>query len=170
MVIAPLLFLLLTAPAFFLRGANKRGATMQFDFTGLESYATDKEIEAQDGIWLKFPEGRKIHVLRAGGANKKYQRRLSQLVKPHKRQMERNTLDPEVSDEIVMTAFLDTVVIDWTGFTDSKGADIPFSKQAARELFTALPELFDEVMTCAQDMALFQDQDAQETAEEMGKS
>ena len=143
---------------------------MSISLKGLESYATDGDLESKEGVWLKFPGGRRIHVLRAGGSNAAFSRTFSQAIKPYKRQMERNTMDREKSDELMIGVYLDSVILDWDGFTDDAGNDVPYSKTAAHELFTALPELFNDVVNFASDMATFQVNDAEETAKEMGES
>lgn len=140
-----------------------------FDFSGLETYETDGQRESAEGIWLKFPGGRRIRILRAGGANKNFARTFSRVIKPYRRAMERGTLDPEKSDELMIQVYLESVVLDWEGFTDANGNDIPYSRTAARELFTALPELFNEVVTFASDAAMFQEQQADEAADVVGE-
>jgi hypothetical protein len=143
---------------------------MKFDLNGLETYQTDKELESQIGIWLKFPGDRKIHVLRAGGSNTKFIRIFNNKIKPHERQMKRGTLDPDLSNDIIIDAYLEAVVLGWSGFKDEEGNEIPYSKEAARELFKALPELFNDVVNYASDLALFQEEEAKEIGDHMGNS
>ena len=142
----------------------------KFNLKGLESYQTDASVEAEDGIWLVFPNNRKIHVLRAGGSNTKFLRVLNKAIKPVRRAMDRGTLDPAKSDEIMIEVYLDAVILGWSGFLDEAGNEIPYSKDEARELFTMLPELFREVQNLSSDMAMFQDEEAEEIAEELGNS
>lgn len=152
------------------RRSHKKVLTMQFDTTGLESYITDKEIESQEGIWLKFPNDRKIHVLRAGGGNSKYARYFNSAIKPYRRQMDRGLLDPEKSNEILVDVYVETVILGWSGIKDVNGNEIPYGKGVAREFFTAYPELFNDVVSFAGDAALFQNEQAKETADELGES
>jgi hypothetical protein len=141
-----------------------------FDFSNLEGYATDKDREASEGVWLKFPGERRVRVLRAGGANRKFSRSFSRIVKPYRRQLERGTLEPEKSDELMLEVYLDSVIIDWDGFNDSNGKPIPYTKQVAREFFTVMPEMFNDIQNIATEMATFQEQEAAEAGEDLGKS
>ena len=143
---------------------------MEFDKAGLETYLTDKELEAVDGIWLKFPGGRKLHVLRAGGSNAKYTRIAASVTKPYQRQIQRGTIDPEKVSELMLEIYLQSVILDWAGFKDAQGKEIPYSREAAREFFTQVPEMFTEVMDLATDLALFQEQEVEETSKHMGES
>lgn len=143
---------------------------MQFDTTGLETYLTDPSVEREDGVWLRFPGDRKIHVLRAGGSNRKFLQAFSALTKPHKRQMQRGTLDPDLSDKILIEVYLEAVILGWEGFCEANGTPIKYSKTAARELFTQVPELFQDVVNFASDAATFQQRDAEEAAEHLGES
>jgi hypothetical protein len=143
---------------------------IEFDLEGLGNYQTDRDLESEEGIWLKFPGDRKIHVLRAGGSNKKFSRVLSTRVKPYRRQMDRGTLDPEISDNLMLNVYLDTVVLGWSGFKTPDGVEIPYSREAGYTLFKALPEMFDEVMSLASDAASFQEQEVEEVADTMGES
>lgn len=141
-----------------------------FDLTGLETYRTDTDRESKEGVWLVFPGNHKIKVLRAGGSNEKFVRLFSNAIKPFRRQMDRGTLDPAKSNEIMIGVYVDSVILDWEGFKDTTGAPIPYSKQAARELLQALPELFNDIVNFASDAATFQQADAEEVAKELGES
>jgi len=143
---------------------------MAISMKGLETYKTDKDLESSEGVWLKFPEGRRLHVLRAGGSNKAFARKFSQAIKPYRRQMDRGTMDPEKSDELMIDVYLDTVILGWEGFVDDNGNPVPYSKKVAREFLLALPEFFNDVVNFASDAATFQIEDAEETAEELGES
>ena len=143
---------------------------VKFNLEGLEGYKTDRSLESEEGIWLKFPNNRKIHILRAGGSNKKFSRVLSRSIKPYRRQLDKGTLDPEVSDELMINVYLDTVVLGWSGFQDAEGNDIPYSREAAYALFKAMPEMFDELMAFASDLAMFQDQEVEEAGKVLGET
>jgi len=151
-----------------------RRSTMTTDFNfasdGLEVYDSDKELEASIGIWLHFPNGRKINILRAGGSNYAYQRALSAATRPLQRQILRGTLDTEQFNQLLLDVYLKSVVIGWEGVKDSAGHEIPYSKAAAKAFFERFPEIFDEVRDQAEKLANFQVDQASEVAEHMGES
>lgn len=148
-----------------------KGAHMtSFDLSGLDSYITDSDIEGDVGVWLKFPGDRRVRVLRAGGSNKRFSRSFSRVVKPYRRQLDRGTLDPEKSEELMLEVYLDAVIMDWEGFKDKKGRDIPFSRGSAREFFIAVPEMFSEIQSIASEAATFQEREAEEVANDLGES
>lgn len=142
----------------------------EFDTTGLETYATDADREASEGVWLKFPGNRRFRVLRAGGANKKFGRVFSRVIKPYKRQIDRNTLDPETSDDLMLQVYLEAVILDWDGFKDVKGREIPYSPEAARAFLKQFPEVFTDIVNFASEAATFQEREVTEAAEDLGKS
>lgn len=142
---------------------------IRFDSTGLESYLSDEELE-MTGVWLKFPGGRKICVRRAGGSNAKYSRMLQQAIKPYKRQMDRGTMDREVSDRIMRDVYCKTVVIDWEGIKDSEGVNVPFNYNNGVAYFEQFPELFNDVIAYAGELSSFQDNEVEEAKEVLGEA
>ena len=54
-----------------------------------------------------------------------------------------------------MQAFAESSLVGWRGITDPDGKDIPFSAQAAFELFQQLPDLFDAVFQAAGEIDSF---------------
>ena len=142
---------------------------MQFDRTGLESYITDEANESE-GVWLKFPGDRRIKILRAGGANKRYARIFQQAIKPYKRQLDRGSLDADVSDRIMREVYAKTIVVGWMGIHDADGNTVAFSQGNVIEFFTAFPEIFTDVIDCAGEMANFQEHEVAEAAEILGEA
>lgn len=142
---------------------------MTINMKGLESYVTDRSLEADVGIWLAFPDGREINVLRAGGSNKAFIRAFSKATRPYRRQIERGTMDPDKSDDIMLRVYLDHVIIGWKGFTDENGVEVPYSKEAAQYVFTRAREMFQEIVNQAGDAANFQEEEAREAAEVLGE-
>ena len=142
----------------------------EFDLGPLEAYVSDEDREAVSGVWLDFPGDVSFRVLRAGGTNKAYARVHATVTKPYARQIQRNTLSPEKQREILVEIFVRAVIKDWRGVKSKTGAEIPFSMDAARALFTKLPDLFDELTVLAQDMATFANAQLEEAQETLGNS
>lgn len=149
---------------------NDRHSVMQFDKTGLGDYLTDETLESEVGIWLKFPGGRRFRVLRAGGSNKKFLRALNAAIRPHKRAMDRGTMDVETSDEIMRSIYAKHVVVDWDGIKDEKGKKVPCTPENVAEFFKVFPNLFSDLTTLATDMAQFSEDRIEEAKETLGEA
>lgn len=142
---------------------------MKFDRTGLDSYITDEELET-GGVWLRFPEGRKICIRRAGGANKKYLRLAQTAIKPYKRQIERGTMDPDDTNRVMREVYAKTIVTEWEGINDAEGAAVPCTVENVVGFFDAFPEIFTEVLENATEMANFAEREIEEAQEALGES
>jgi len=142
---------------------------IDFDTKGLETYITDKERESVSGVWLDFPEGRQFLCLRAGGANKKFLRLFQTAIKPHRRQMERGTLDPDKSDALMRDVYAKTIVLDWRGIKDASGKPVPCSQANVIAFFTQFTELFNDLVALCSDMAQFTDEAIEEAKEVLGE-
>lgn len=140
-----------------------------FDSAGLEGYVTDESRESVTGVWLGFPGERKFKCLRAGGSNKKFLRTFQHLIKPHRRQMERGTLDTDISDDIMRRVYAKTIVLDWKGINDAKKQPVPFNQQNVVAFFMAFPEVFNDLVTLCSDMATFSEEQLEEAKEVLGE-
>ena len=119
-----------------------------------EAFETDADME-KNGIWLDYGDF-KFRVARAGGANKRYQKRMEALTRPYRRAIQTETLATGKADELIMQAFAQTVVLAWEGVTDKEtGEVIPFSSEACLKLFKKLPDLFVDVRDQASKWNLF---------------
>lgn len=165
-----LLSLAALVSAFYLWCSIPKGAPMQFDKSGLESYITDKQIEASIGVWLPpFPGDRRIKVLRAGGSNKRFSRAFQTAIKPHRRAMERGTMDQDVSDAIMRDVYAKHVVVDWKNINDAEGNPAPCTPENVAAFFDAFPEIFSEVIAYAGEMATFSEENLEEAKETLGE-
>ena len=113
-----------------------------------QSFKTSDDLE-QGGVWFRQGEA-KFLVKRISSRNYKYRTTLANLMRPHKRAIEADTLSEETGREISIAAFLEGALITWENVADKEGKTIPFSKQAAINLFQDLPDLFDTLLSEAQ--------------------
>jgi hypothetical protein len=120
-----------------------------------EMFKTDKKLETE-GVILDYGSFQ-ITVARAGGSNKKFQKALSDLAKPHTLAMKNQTMDPELADRLMVEAYADSIILNWKGVTDESGKKIPFNKANVIELFTNLPDLFSNVVEQASQFSMFHD-------------
>lgn len=130
-----------------------------------KSFKTDTSLE-KDGILLEYGKNSKgnpiaIRIARAGGANSQYTKRMEAKVKPYRRQIQNETIERALLEDIVKEVFAETVVLGWENVEDENGNDMSFSKENCIKLFTDLPDLFTDVQEQAQRSALFR-QDVRE--------
>jgi hypothetical protein len=121
------------------------------------AFKTNSKRE-QEGVVLDMGDAGKYKIARAGGANSKFSRRLAVLTKPHRRAIQTDTIDRKVADEILATAYAETVLIGWEGVSGEDGNELAFSKENAIKLFTDLPDLFKQIRETAEDMTLFREE------------
>jgi hypothetical protein len=117
-------------------------------------FGTDKAVETSQGITLDYGDFQ-IKIARAGGSNKKFARILTTRLKPYRRQMDTDTMDEGIAQKIMIETYADSVILGWTGVKDSEGNDMEFNRENVIKLFTDLPDLFMDVRSQSDKMALF---------------
>lgn len=122
-------------------------------------FKADSKAE-KEGVWLEYGDGAdgkpvRIRVARAGGSNNAYTKRLEALVKPHRRQIQTETIDAELVQKMLKQAYAETVVLAWENVTDESGNALPFSAANVVKLFNDLPDLWLDVQEQAQRAALY---------------
>jgi hypothetical protein len=119
--------------------------------TNLDKAFKNNDGLEKDGIWMEISEGVGFLVGRFGGFNSpKIKTALAKHYKPYARQVENGTLSSEKEREISTKVFVESCVIGWKGIEiDGKIAE--FSKEAAIQLLTSLPELNDALVQYATD-------------------
>ncbi len=125
-------------------------------------FSTDTALES-GGIALDYGSFR-IRIARAGGANRKFAQVLEAKLKPHRRQIQTETLADEVAHRLIVEAYAEAVILGWDGVVDAAGQALPFTRDNAVRLMTDLPDLFRDVQEQATKAALFRRQ-AQEADE-----
>jgi hypothetical protein len=109
----------------------------------VDDLATDEQ-KAIGGVPLDLGAGRIIYVRQAGGLNREAAWKASGIAERMAPELE--ALDPRERDyRIYRQVSAELMVARWEGFTDPKGAEAPYSAEAALELFTASPETLEEV-------------------------
>lgn len=137
-------------------------------------FQTDKSLETE-GIWYDFDDETGFRLARAGGANVKFAKAVEEKTRPHRRQIDNGTIDPEVGNRLLIEAFVGTVLLDWKGVRgpakgkDEKGNDIPgdpvpFNRANAIKLLTDMPDLFNELRDESTKMANFRNKVVEDDA------
>ncbi|MBT9158787.1 MAG: hypothetical protein DDT26_00034 [Dehalococcoidia bacterium] len=124
-----------------------------------KAFATDQRAETE-GIILDYGQNAagnpvQIRVARAGGSNQRFAKSLEARMRPYKRLIANDTLDPKIAERVLIDSFADAVVLGWAGITGPDGLEIPFSRENVVRVFTDLPDLFADVQQQSQKSALF---------------
>jgi hypothetical protein len=112
-------------------------------------FKTNKDTE-QNGIFLEYgktADGRPIRfkIARAGGNNTKFAKLLDRKTKPYRRQLQNETMDPKVAEQIFMEVYSESVVLGWENVEDENGSPLNYSPEACLKLFKDLPDLFNDI-------------------------
>ena len=80
-----------------------------------KQFATDMNVE-RDGVVLSYGKNSKnkdinIRIARAGGANIRYTKLLEAAIKPYRRQLQNETMDNGVAEDITMRVYAQSVVL-----------------------------------------------------------
>lgn len=124
-----------------------------------QQFATDPELETK-GIYLEYGNNSKklpirIRIARAGGSNKAFAKELEIETRPYRRQIQNETIDMEVLEEIMRKVVAKTIVLGWENVEDEYGEDFPFSQANCIDLFTKLPDMYADIRAQAEKASLF---------------
>lgn len=124
-----------------------------------DQFKTDQDREA-NGIVLSFGKNSKgqdiqIRIGRAGGHNPRFVKVAEQVLKPHRRQINNETIDNKVLEGLMQIVYARAVILDWSGVEDENGKDMEFTEANVVKVLTDLPDLFKEIRESAEKMSLF---------------
>ena len=74
----------------------------------------DPELE-KEGVWVDYLDGASVRLARAGNVN--FSRMYSNKMKPHRRQQDDGTLDPDIETKILCEVMAETILLDWKQIT-----------------------------------------------------
>lgn len=119
-----------------------------------EVFKTSTQAE-NEGQWFNYgpgPSGRDQRFLlaRMSRSNKAYTAAVQRMHSAYGKQIEAGTLADETAFEVLLDVFCSCVLLDWDGIFGPDGKEIAFSKNAAVQLMTDLPDLYQELQALAQ--------------------
>jgi hypothetical protein len=123
------------------------------DLNLLKSEYGIEQKKANDGVWQKLVLLPNVKVCVRRHGNTEYQRYLRKhLYKPYQRQFRENTIDPEKVDAVMTKAMCRHILVDWEGFRDSNGNEVPYSYEEAHAILSKpeLEPLKNEILEIAQ--------------------
>jgi hypothetical protein len=137
-------------------------------------FANDKSTE-QEGILINYGDFR-LRIARAGGANQKFRRLLQAKLKPYRHQIDNDTMDEAVSEQLLRAAYAEAVILGWESRVETNGVEtwepwletpdgrVEYSTAACVKVLNDLPELFRDVQTMAGKSANFRRAEEEEDA------
>ena len=121
--------------------------------SAFDQFESDVSLE-QDGVWVQVGT-MGFKVARAGGDNDEFVKAVSKRFKPYQAALSADTFPKEMAHDLVVGVFVDTVIKDWKDVYGRDKQPIAFSKEAAKQLFIELPNLFMAVQAEAQKLSNF---------------
>jgi len=117
----------------------------------------------RNGTWTDY-EGSKFLVAHVN--NPDFQRAFTRLQLPHKRKVDKGTLDAKISLDIQCKALAIGVVLDWKNVTNNAGTTVPYSRDEAEKVLRRNGEFREFIAEFAMDVGNFRE----EVVVEAGKS
>jgi hypothetical protein len=100
--------------------------------TNLTKYAVDS-VKEEDGVWQEWDEGISFCIRRL--SSDIAQKAREDAEKPHVIKARNGNLSDEVKEDIGIRQLAFGIIADWKGITDENGQEIPYSGEAAYEIF-----------------------------------
>lgn len=133
-----------------------------------KQFKTDAHKE-QDGVRVEYGANEDgsvpaFFVRRMHKNNRTYAKALEIATRPHRRAIELDTLDPKIAEKIFLDVFVSTILCGWENILSETGETLAFNKENAVMIFTALPELYEDLQEKARKVSMFMDNDMEEDA------
>jgi len=116
-----------------------------------ETFETDK-VKEVEGVWEDIGEGCEVLIARFG--NKNFQQKLTNLLKPHRQAMRRNTLSDDIYESCVSQAASQHILLGWKGMYEGE-KELVYSPQEAKRLFDAYPDFREQILDLSNALNLF---------------
>ena len=124
-----------------------------------ESTSSNEET----GVWTAW-RGSQFLIASAGSLS--FQRLFQRLQRPHRKAIDKGTLDPQIQNELMAKALSKTILLGWKDVVDGSGKTVAYSQEAAYNVLLN-NGLFREFITeFATELGNFES----EEKEELGKS
>lgn len=132
------------------------------------AFGTVKQYE-EEGVTLDLGVA-KFKIRRSGGGNRRYAIVLASKLRPHRRALDAGVLSEEISKNIMMETYFETVVIDWDGVTDESGNVLAYNLENFKKVMSDLPDLWSLIMRESDNIRNFQAEEASEDGQRLGNS
>lgn len=131
----------------------------------LSAYKTDRKREIE-GRWVSGSRGGQYRVARI--SNPKYKAYRDRLLKPHRRSIDADSMDPEKLRELLARAVARHILLDWKDVEDDDGKPIVYTSQVGEQALIEVPDLYDEILRHADNFEDFALEQQEADAETLG--
>lgn len=137
--------------------------------TIFDMFETDESVETM-GVLLRYGEKIRVLVARAGGANKKFEKAMKTLTKPHRSTIKAiqagtaSESDSDLIEGLMQEAYAKTVVLGWEGITEKDGTSIECTPANVISLFKRIPQLWIDIRDFASNYVNYLSEDIEEVA------
>ena len=111
----------------------------------------------EEGIWSPEYDGSKFKIAYAG--NVKFARVKDRIERPHRRNIEKNQVDPNDQRKWMIQALAEAILLDWQDVDDENGQPVKYSVSAGITALTNDESLREFVMNFSMELANFRDAD-----------
>lgn len=132
--------------------------------SGLHKRFKTDNVKETEGVRIEFPEAQNddgtipVFILsRMGKANKAYQKAIEAATRPHRRQIQLETLNNDVAEELFLNVFVDVILKGWENIQNDENQNVPFSKSSAVALMKELPDVYERLQEEAKESTNFRD-------------
>ncbi len=132
------------------------------------AFGTVKQYE-EDGVTLDLGVA-KFRIRRAGGGNRRYGVVLAAKLRPHRRALDAGVLSEDISKNIMLETYFETVVTGWEGVTDPEGKLLAYNLENFKRVMTDLPDLWALIMKESDNLRNFQAEEASQDGQKLGNS
>ena len=125
-------------------------------------FKTDENAET-NGVWVDIGDGASVKVARLGNPN--HEKIMERLRKPYRGILRTGgSLPDSVSTDIAIKGIVDSILLDWDGFQDENGKDLPYSQEAADKLLREMKDFRELVAFLATEQETFRAEGLKEAA------
>jgi hypothetical protein len=110
----------------------------------------------ESGVWADFGGSQ---FLIAGYNNPKFQRTLTRLQAPHRRKIEKGTLDPVESKGILCRAIAEGILMDWKNVKKKDGTVVSYNVELGAQALANNEDLRDFIQEFSLDLSNFKAED-----------
>ena len=131
-------------------------------------FATDRDKEVE-GVAVEYAPNDDgtvptFYITRMGRTNRAYTKALETASRPYRRQLEMGLMKNEQAERLSLEVFCGTVLRRWENVQEDDGTPIAFNRANAIQLFTDLPDLYDDLQQKAQAAATFKSEQQEQEA------
>lgn len=115
-----------------------------------------------DGVWCEYVLDIRVKIARIG--NREYDAAIRSMSKPYTKGFRADRVPDEAMQDIVKKAVAKHIVKDWENIEDDDGSLIPYSPEAALEIFQndEYRDFYKFVLACGNDAELFRRENMEE--------